>query len=249
MIININGRQLDGRVETRMVDNAWDGRESKAVTVPMGYSEAIGLFANGVSWSVSVDVEGEDGSVRRVTNDMSDYAISGPITDNRDGTVTVRMGRYREAELMMIPLAEAPADHAQAVALRGVIETAVQSIEDDAVALTVKTLYPAWETLIGTQATAGMRFRHDGGLYRVITPHTFAPEWVPGSGTESLYTRIDETHAGTLDDPIPYGGNMALTAGLHYTQDDVVYLCTRDTVNAVYNDLADLTGLYVEAVS
>lgn len=26
----------------------------------------------------------------------------------------------------------------------------------------------------------------------------------------------------------------------------VVYLCTRDTVNPVYNDLADLVGLYVE---
>ena len=65
-------------------------------------------------------------------------------------------------------------------------------------------------------------------------------------GTESLYERIDETHAGTIDDPIPYEGNMALTAGLYYSQGGVIYLCTRDTVNPVYNALADLVGLYVE---
>ena len=65
-------------------------------------------------------------------------------------------------------------------------------------------------------------------------------------GTESLYERIDETHDGTFDDPIPYSGNMALEAGKYYSQDGVIYLCTRDTVNPVYNALADLVGLYVE---
>lgn len=29
-------------------------------------------------------------------------------------------------------------------------------------------------------------------------------------------------------------------------QNGVVYRCIRDTVNPVYNDLADLVGLYVE---
>lgn len=69
---------------------------------------------------------------------------------------------------------------------------------------------------------------------------------MPGEGTESLYTRIDETHAGTLSDPIPYNGNMALEAGKYYSQSGAVYLCTRDTVNPVYSALADLVGLYVE---
>lgn len=51
---------------------------------------------------------------------------------------------------------------------------------------------------------------------------------------------------GTLDDPIPYSGNMALESGKYYIQDGVAYRCTRDTVNPVYNALADLIGLYVE---
>ena len=32
----------------------------------------------------------------------------------------------------------------------------------------------------------------------------------------------------------------------YYLQDSVIYLCTRDTVNPVYNPLADLVGIYVE---
>lgn len=70
-----------------------------------------------------------------------------------------------------------------------------------------------------------------------------------GLKAAALYVRVYEAHAGTLADPIPYDGNMALTAGLYYTQDGVTYLCTRDTGIAVYNDLSDLVGIYVEAAS
>lgn len=53
---------------------------------------------------------------------------------------------------------------------------------------------------------------------------------------------------GTLADPIPYSGNMALESGKYYIQDYVIYLCNRDTINPVYNPLAELVGLYVETV-
>ena len=119
---------------------------------------------------------------------------------------------------------------------------------DDNTALRMRVFYPDWEDMIGqTVEKAGFRFKHGGNLYKTITAnHIFQADWVPGVGTESLYTRIDETHAGTLDDPIPYNGNMALESGKYYSQNGLVYLCTRDTVNPVYNALADLVGLYVE---
>ena len=119
---------------------------------------------------------------------------------------------------------------------------------DDNIALRMREFYPDWEDMIGqTVEKAGFRFKHDGNLYKTIPAnHTFQADWVPGVGTESLYTLIDETHAGTLDDPIPYNGNMALESGKYYSQNGLVYLCTRDTVNPVYNALADLVGLYVE---
>lgn len=119
---------------------------------------------------------------------------------------------------------------------------------EDSTALRMKEFYPEWKDLPGTTVEkAGFKFTHKGQLYKTIPEqHRFQADWVPGEGTESLYTRIDESHAGTLADPIPYGGNMALEAGKYYSQSGVVYLCTRDTVNPVYNALADLVGLYVE---
>ena len=64
----------------------------------------------------------------------------------------------------------------------------------------------------------------------------------------ALYIVIDVAHSGTQDDPIPYNGNMALQSGKYYTQNNILYLCNRDTVNPVYNALAELVGLYVEVV-
>ena len=121
---------------------------------------------------------------------------------------------------------------------------------DDQTAYRMKEFYPAWEDLIGkTVDVPEYKFTYSGLLYKTIpSEHTFAAEWVPGVGTESLYTRIDEQHDGSLYDPIPYGGNMALVSGKYYSQDGVTYLCSRDTGTPVYHALRDLVGLYVKMV-
>ena len=121
---------------------------------------------------------------------------------------------------------------------------------DDQMALRMVEFYPAWSDIIGqTAEKAGYKFTYNVDLYKTIPAnHTFAAQWVPGDGTESLYTRIDETHDGSRYDPIPYNGNMALENGNHYIQDGVTYLCNRDTVNPVYNPLRELVGIYVEEV-
>lgn len=134
---------------------------------------------------------------------------------------------------------------------RMLIAQQINALEvDDSTALRMAEFYPQWKDLIGTTVEKpGFKFTHNGQLYKTIPEqHSFQADWVPGEGTESLYTRIDETHAGTLTDPIPYSGNMALEAGKYYSQSGAVYLCTRDTVNPVYSGLADLVGLYVETV-
>ena len=41
---------------------------------------------------------------------------------------------------------------------------------------------------------------------------------------------------------------MELFAGKYYSQNGVVYKCTRNTEQAVYHDLAELVGIYVEKV-
>lgn len=118
---------------------------------------------------------------------------------------------------------------------------------DDAVAIRMKDFYPVWES--EQPYTAGYKITYNGDLYKVLQAHTSQDSWLPGSGTESLYARIDEQHDGTKYDPIPYNGNMALENGKYYSQDSVTYKCTRDTGNPVYNALAELVGLYVEVAT
>ena len=113
---------------------------------------------------------------------------------------------------------------------------------DDNTALRMLDFYPEWAA--GTAYTVGYKVRKDGKLWRVVQAHTAQVGWEPENAA-SLWEQINETHRGTVDDPIPYSGNMALTAGLYYMQDWVIYKCTRDTGNPVYHSLAELVGLYV----
>ena len=117
----------------------------------------------------------------------------------------------------------------------------------DAQAATMPTMYDLWAPGVayGGEGQPSIVRRPDGQLYRIRQAHTSQTGWEPENAA-SLWEQINETHAGTMDDPIPYSGNMALTNGLYYMQDWVIYKCTRDTGNPVYHALSDLVGLYVE---
>ena len=139
----------------------------------------------------------------------------------------------------------------RALQLRPVIEQASQSLED-AVALTAVELFPVWKDLVkeGRKVLKGFRFQHENKLYRTEQPeYTFVDTYVPGTvGTESLFSKVDETHAGTYEDPIPYEKNMEIYQGSYYSQYDVVYLCIRSSGQPLYHDLSALVGSYVETV-
>lgn len=140
----------------------------------------------------------------------------------------------------------------RALQLRPVIEQASQSLEDS-VALTAVELFPKWQELCNNNAEVkkGFRFQHEGKLYRTEQPvYVFVSNYVPGSaGTESLFSIVDEEHAGTKTDPIPFQQNMEIYEGLYYKQYDVLYLCTRSSGQPLYHDLALLVGSYVEVVN
>ena len=116
---------------------------------------------------------------------------------------------------------------------------------DDQTALRMMEYYPEWES--GQHYANGYKVQYQGKLYKVITEHTSQADWTPDVAV-TLFTRIDEVHDGSKYDPIPYDGNMALVSGLYYTQDNVLYLCNRDTGTPVYHALAELVGVYVETV-
>lgn len=126
------------------------------------------------------------------------------------------------------------------------IRQQVNTLEvDDQTALRMAEFYPEWES--GQAYTTGYKVQRSGKLWRCLQAHTSQEGWEP-ENVPALWEEICETHDGSLYDPIPYEGNMALVSGLYYSQDGVVYLCSRDTVNPVYNQLRELVWIYVEVV-
>lgn len=138
----------------------------------------------------------------------------------------------------------------QAEAIREAMDAAGAVLTDEQALICVR-LYKPYE--VGKAYVAGEFFVYgvnnvgDPQLYKVVQDHTSQNGWNP-TAAASLYEQINETHAGTEDDPIPYSGNMALESGKYYMQDYVVYLCTRDTINPVYNPLSELVGIYVTEI-
>lgn len=119
--------------------------------------------------------------------------------------------------------------------------------------LTHKAFAPKWGEDIkeGDSVVKGDKFTYEGKLYAVLQDHTILPHYYPSVNTASLYVEVTPNYTeegeeyGTLDNPIPYEGNMVLENGKYYTQDGVTYLCNRDTINPVYHALADLVGQFV----
>lgn len=121
---------------------------------------------------------------------------------------------------------------------------------DDNTAVRMMAFYPTFDSIIGQTVQQGYKFTYGGRLWRVIQPSlTIQAHYPPGFGTESLYEQVNETHEGTMDDPIPYSGNLALENGKYYYQGGAIYRCTRDSGNPVYQPLADLIGHYVEVAT
>ena len=143
--------------------------------------------------------------------------------------------------------------------LRPYIEEAAQSLPDTD-GLKAKALYPRWEKLVqlgSVTAEAGYRFTYGGDLYKCVNANpVFQSDWVPGNGTAALYVRVDESHAGTLADPIPAARSMEYVYGMHYSdpEDGKTYLCTRTgeadggTITLHYLP-HELVGMYFQEVT
>lgn len=105
-----NNTEYPASIAGKVTDRDWGGRESKAVTLEMTHAAAAQLFVDGLSWSIvqrdTVPVYDTDGNPTGATEeqvqewDNADYAVAGPITDNRDGTVTAKMGKKTASDVL-----------------------------------------------------------------------------------------------------------------------------------------------------
>ena len=102
--VKINGTTYPAVINGKHIDREWNDRESKSITLAMDYATALALFVDGLNWSIVMDVEKEqeDGSTITVQEeyDNSEYSMAGSITDNRDGTLAVKMGKPTQIETL-----------------------------------------------------------------------------------------------------------------------------------------------------
>lgn len=124
----------------------------------------------------------------------------------------------------------------QAISFRRNMEKQAMFAPDD-VAVAQPSSYPVWSSDAvnyydgsdGEHPQSKVRGRtHPDRLYKCTAPHTSQESWEPDA-TPALWTVIDETHAGTVDDPVPAARGMEYTYGLYYLdgEDGNIYLCER----------------------
>ena len=112
--VEVNGAKYPAVITGRLSDKDWDNRESKSIEMEMTYADAIAIFVDGCSWNIiqnhivhynEIDESGNVTVVEKIeadSYDNSEYCIAGSITDNRDGTVVVKMGKYTNEELLLM---------------------------------------------------------------------------------------------------------------------------------------------------
>lgn len=106
--VSISGQKIEAVIYGRSRDTDWGDRESKEIKAAMTYEQAKALFVDDVPWSIMQEfdpVQQADGGTATpepAVYDNADYCMAGPITDYRDGTVSVKMGKPTDAELLKI---------------------------------------------------------------------------------------------------------------------------------------------------
>ena len=114
--IKVGGVEYPATLIYNYKDRNWDMRESVAVHLTMPYAQAAALLTTGTPWfnvfRETVDKLDEQGNPTGETKeqvnewDNSEYSLAGEITDYRDGTVSIKMGKPTEAETLRAQLAE-----------------------------------------------------------------------------------------------------------------------------------------------
>lgn len=116
----------------------------------------------------------------------------------------------------------------------------------DAQALTMPDLFPSWEEVLAAGAPLGRdAIINDGGtLYRVVQDNTTPQEHQPphGEGMLAVYRPVDQSHAGTAEDPIPWIYGMDCHEGTYYSYNGKTYLCKSDMLPCVW--APDTAGLW-----
>lgn len=236
--IKVNNTEYPAIITGEHKDRTWGEREVKNIRLTMTATEAAALLPDNTPWSIvqrdtvpKYDSDSQPtGETEEVVNewDNSEYSLAGDITDHRDGTVSIKMGKPTESELSeatVTALVGQSITPQRAARLRPMIEAAATSLPDSDAATAVE-LFPKW--VYPVSYIEGNRVSDGGKLYKCQQAHTSQEGWKP-STTPALWVVIDVAHAGTQDDPIPASRGMEYEYGKYYldSEDGKTYLCER----------------------
>ena len=238
--VEIAGNRYPAEVANRIRDPEWDNRRSKAITLSMTPAEAAGLFKDGVPWNIvrqpdSYKANGETVAPAEEVHDHSEYDVAGTITDNRDGTVTVKMGVLTDREAMTIVMGQQrPTRMKKAVSIRATMETLFEKAASDLTAdeiIEAKTLCRSWEE--GAHKT-GEVYTADGQVWQCIQDYDNAvyPDIVPGNAAWKTFHK--PYHGTTAETALPYvaptGAHDMYLAGEYMVwTDGHTYKCLQGT--------------------
>lgn len=131
----------------------------------------------------------------------------------------------------------------KAYKLRELIVKASASLEDSD-ALEGIELFDEWAT--DTDYERGDRRRHEGVLYKARQAHTSQSIYPPNLVPALWEVVAPEGKGDSPDNPIEYDQSMAIEKDKFYIENDVIYLCIRDSGVPLYTALANVIGNYVE---
>lgn len=214
--VKINSINYPAEIYGHVRDRDWDNRESKVIVLALTIQEALDLFVDGLQWAIVYGIQ---------IIPQDDFIIAGPITDNRNGTVSVRMGKATAVEVSNV-ITGGAVDLPTAYAMRAVIEESVTALDDET-AVTVPSLFTPWT--VGEAVGVGDRRYYATRLYKVVQAHTTQADWTPDV-TPALWAVVgDPGQAGTIDDPITAARGMEYEYGKYYfdPEDGKTYLCER----------------------
>lgn len=118
--IKVNNTLYPAMIDGKIADYEWNRRDTKSITLTMTYAEVLALLPDNTPWSIVqkdiiqkydengkplVDADGNPVTEEITTEfDNSEYTMSGVIRDNRNGTVTIKMGKLTEIESILSEL-------------------------------------------------------------------------------------------------------------------------------------------------
>lgn len=162
-------------------------RETMTITAVMTYAEAAAHFVNGAVFTLT-DEFGD-------SFEWNEHGVAGPITDNRDGTVTAIMGKNntaeqdyqqqaQKAEQSAVTLAGKPVSSDTEVSeLRAAFEQAAAKLSDTD-ALIAPSLSAIWNPYRYVAQGERRYYAPSDALYKCLVSHETSLETAPDASKE-----------------------------------------------------------------